>query len=300
MAQRIGFVSDLHLSLRNPSTRKDNYFEAGIAKLEFILQNCDIVVQLGDFFNKARTEDIVKNRVLDLISRYNKPIYVVPGNHDIENDLLETLPNTSLMNLAYHNAVTLLTSDRVWNIGGLRIGVLDYDVDKAKKQSFENVDAVVGHHFYSWYRDPSKSIEEPDIAKYNTRYLFLGHDHEPHKAIQVGNTVIVRTGSILRTELNSYTPQMSPYFIVIDADIKSPEVVEIPHTSFEDTFFYEEKKTFKKCAKLISDIKSFLQGIDLKPESKKSIGSILENDLKAPKEVVDYLQLVYRVNHVPF
>ena len=303
MAKRIGFALDLHCRLFNPSTRKDNYFEASMQKLEFLLQNCDVLIQAGDFFDKARTEDVVKNRILNLLNRYKVPIYVVPGNHDVENDLLETLPNTSLANLAYHNAVTILTPDKIWNIEGLKIGVLDFYVEKAKKQSFDEVDVVVGHHFYNWFRDPSKSIEPQDVDKYNTNYLILGHDHEPHEDLQLGNTIIIRTGSILRTELASYTNWHSPCFHIIEVNGSkySPiKKIEIPYTPFELAFLHEEKKTFKKCAKLVSEIKAFLENIELQSENKKSIGEILIKELKAPKEVVEYLSLIYRCNHQPF
>lgn len=305
MAQRIGIVPDLHLKYLNPSTRKDNYFEAGIAKLEFILQNCNIIIQLGDFFDKSKTEDIVKNRVLALFNRYRKPVYIVPGNHDIENNQIETLPNTSLMNLAYHGMVTVLTPDRVWDIGGLKIGVLDYYIDAAKKQSFEEeVDIVIGHHFYDWFRDPSKGLEPQDIAKYNANYLFLGHDHEPHENLEIDGTTIIRAGSVMRTELNSNTPKHIPSFHIIDAKdngiFTEPKRVEIPCTPWTDAFFYKEKQSFKKCTKLVSDIKTFLEQIELQPESKRTVGQILKEDLKAPKEVYEHLELIYRLNHLVF
>lgn len=305
MAQRIGIVPDLHLRYLNPSTRKDNYFEAGMKKLEFILQNCNIIIQLGDFFDKSKTEDIVKNRVLALLNRYRKPVYIVPGNHDIENDQIETLPNTSLMNLAYHGMVTILTPDRIWDVGGLKVGVLDYYIDAAKKQSFdEKVDIVVGHHFYDWFRDPSKGIEAQDIAKYNTNYLFLGHDHEHHEDLKIENTTIIRAGSIMRTELNSNMPKHIPSFHIIDTKnngtFTEPKRIEIPCTSWTEAFFYEEKKSFKKCAKLISDIKTFLEQVEMQPESKRTIGQILKEDLKAPKEIYEHLELIYRLNHLPF
>ena len=82
MARRIGIVSDLHFMLRNPSSRKDSY-EACFQKFEFILNQCDTLILLGDVFDKA-TEDIVKNRILTLLNAYKKKVYVIPGNHDIE------------------------------------------------------------------------------------------------------------------------------------------------------------------------------------------------------------------------
>lgn len=300
---RVGIVSDLHGRLLNPSSRKDNYFLAFIQKLNFIMQNCDVVIQLGDWFDKAHTEDIVKNLILDLINTHNKPVYLIPGNHDIDNDNMETLPKTSLGNIVKHKAVTLLTSDRIWEIAGLKVGVLDYDINIAKKQVFEKVDIVVGHHFYNWTRDLSLSLEAENIAQYNSNYVFLGHDHEPHQLENVGETVIVRMGSIMRKDLNEYTKDHVPSFWILEVEnnqIKDIEIKELPHTPFKEAFRYEEKRVFKKCTKLLSDIKEFLSTIEIRPEAKKTIGKILVEDLNAPKEVIDYLQLVYRVNHLDF
>ena len=329
MACRIGIVPDLHARLLNPSSRKDNYYEAMINKLEFILQNCGVVVQLGDFFDKPRTEDVVKNRVLGLFNQYKKPIYIVPGNHDIEKDQIDTLSSTSLGNLAYHNAVTILTPDRIWTIGGIKFGVLDYYIEKAKAQSFdERIDVLVGHHFFEWGRDPKVSIETTDLYKYNAKYLFLGHDHQPwedkifmfdkdNQAYQTcpetlakfdkdekpNTTTVIRRGSVMRKDLAAYSESHQPQFTVISTDngkILDIEHIDIPCTPFKYAFFYEEKKTFKKCAKLVSDIKSFLEGMDLQAKRKESMRTILNDQLKAPKEVVEYLDLIHRVNHLQF
>jgi DNA repair exonuclease SbcCD nuclease subunit len=305
MVTRIGIVPDLHARLMTPSSRKDSYFAAFMQKLEFILSNCDVMIQLGDWFDKAHTEDVVKNMILDCINAHNVPIYIVPGNHDIDKDTMETLPKTSLGNLIKHKAVTLLTPDKVWNISGLKVGVLDYDIKEAKKQSFEDIDIVVGHHFYNWERDLEFSLVEEDIPKFNTKHLFLGHDHEPHPIEQVGNTQIHRLGSVMRTELKEYTKDHMPKFCAIDVnssgEIENIEYVPISCAKkFEDAFRYEEKKTFKRCTKLISDIKGFLESIDIQPSAKRTLGQILEEDLKAPKEVRDYIMLIYRANNISF
>lgn len=299
MAERIGICLDLHCRLINPRSRKDDYFNSCMRKLEFMLQNCDVLLSAGDFFDKARTEDAVKNRILSLINRYNTKIYIVPGNHDIENDEMDTLPKTSLGNLAYHKAVTILTSDRIWEISGLKIGVLPYDIEEAKKTKFsEHLDLVLGHHFYNWSYDLAKSIEPSEVEKYNTDYLFLGHDHEPHEIETVGSTKIYRMGSVMRDHLKEYSSSHVPKFILFDKE--NPAEVIIPHGSFEKVFRFEEKKHLKKCTKLMSDIKGFLESMDARTSSQRSIGQILKEELKAPKEIQDYLYLIYRLHHLEF
>lgn len=305
MAKRIGIFNDLHGRLLNPTSRKDNYFEACMNKLEYIVASVDVLFSTGDLFDKARTEDVVKNRMLAIFNKYKIPVFIVPGNHDIEKDNLETLPRTSLGNLAYHKAITIMDPNKVYEVEGIKFGSLKYDIAEAKAQRFENVDIVLGHHFYDWWKDPEHKncLSAEDIANYNVPYIFLGHDHEPHQIVQIGNTLVYRTGSVMRQKLESYTEKHMPNFckFTVEDGIMSDITVEIiPHTKFTDAFLVEEKRTFKKCTKLVSDIKSFLESIDLQTSSKKTIGQILRDPLKAPEEVIDYLQLIYRVNHLQF
>lgn len=304
MAPTIGICLDLHCRLTPPSSRKDDYFNACIKKLEFMLKNCDILLSAGDFFDKARSEDIVKNRVLSLLNTYDTKIYIVPGNHDIENDNPETLPKTSLGNLAYHGKVTILTPDKIWEIAGLKVGVLPYHVEDAKKTKFDqHLDIVLGHHFYEWNRDLTKSIESVDVEKYNTDYLFLGHDHEPHpiKTLEFTShkTNIYRFGSVMRDSLNAYTENHIPKFVLFSREEGVKEIV-LPHKPYMEIFRVEEKHNLKKCTKLMTDIKGFLESIDIKTTNQRTIGQILKNELKAPKEVQDYLYLVYRLHHLEF
>ena len=280
---RVGFALDLHAALQNPTSRKDSYFDACINKLEFMLKSCDTLVLAGDLFHKARTEDVVKNRILKLLNHYGKDVYTIIGNHDIEQDAMHTLPRTSLGNLAYHKCVTILNPDKIWNISGLKVGVLSYNIETAKSQTFESeLDVVIGHHFYEWTRDLTKSIEESNVAQYNTRYLILGHDHEPHPNILVNNTTILRFGSVMRDRLQSYTPEHRPTMAVFElkrSKIENVVFLEIPHTPFESAFRFEEKREFKKCTKLVSDIRGFLESMKLENTSKKTIGTVLKDNL---------------------
>ena len=308
MVLRVGIIYDLHARFSTPSMRTDNYFESCMSKLEYILQRIDIGIHLGDFFEKARTEDVVKNRILEILNRYDKKLYTVLGNHDFERDVLETLPNTSLGNLLYHKQMTLLTPDRVWEIAGLKVGVLDYFIENAKKQSFDDIDIVVGHHAYEWGRDPSKGIEEADIKRYNAKYAFFGHDHQPYDPKVVGKTTIYRCGSTMRTDAQAYTPTHIPSFIILEVDEKKgkilgePKIVPIECAlPYEECFRVDQKRTFKKLARVMSDVKNLLDKMELdKTTNRLTIGTILKERLKAPDDIYNYLELVYRMNHLEF
>ena len=81
------YISDLHLSDKQPISRVDNVFEAGMYKLEYVLRRAKelgtFVVCGGDFFHEPRVSYKVLNGVIDLLKKYQVDVYTVFGNHDL-------------------------------------------------------------------------------------------------------------------------------------------------------------------------------------------------------------------------
>ena len=167
---------------------------------------------------------------------------------------------------------------------------------------YETVDIMLGHHFYNWTRDPNQSLMPEHIEKFNTKFLFLGHDHEPHEPETIGNTMILRPGSVLRTELKAYTMQHKPHYYTLfqrDSQIQLQEN-QIPHENAQSVFRIQEKQDLKHCAKLMTEIKNLLDSTDIATGNQKSIREILTTELNAPQDVLEYLSLIYKVNRMEF
>ena len=82
----VGFVLDLHGRNNNPIARMDNYPEAILKKVEYILDNNDIIIFLGDIFNTYLTGTNFINKLLLLLVKAHasgKIIRMIMGNHDI-------------------------------------------------------------------------------------------------------------------------------------------------------------------------------------------------------------------------
>ena len=81
------YISDLHLSDKQPISRVDNVFEAGMYKLEHVLRRAKelgtFVVCGGEFFHEPRVSYKVLNGVIDLLKKYKVDVYTVFGNHDL-------------------------------------------------------------------------------------------------------------------------------------------------------------------------------------------------------------------------
>lgn len=78
-AETFLITSDLHL------TRDISDHETTLNALRDAAQSVDAVILLGDSTNNARMEEHA--HVLDFLSSFGKPAYVIPGNHDVTLDI---------------------------------------------------------------------------------------------------------------------------------------------------------------------------------------------------------------------
>lgn len=95
---RILLVGDIHMSDRAPSSATESYVDdlidmlAHVAKLEAEL-GADAVVWAGDIFHHkqpSRTSHATVLKMIGVVKLY-KNLYIVTGNHDISNDVLDSV-----------------------------------------------------------------------------------------------------------------------------------------------------------------------------------------------------------------
>jgi DNA repair exonuclease SbcCD nuclease subunit len=97
-------TSDLHLADRAPSSCQDGYADDLFDLLHQTVKvarkrKVKAVVWAGDIFHvkaPSRTSHGLVNRAIDLIHTYPCPVFIVPGNHDIRHDRLESLDSQPL------------------------------------------------------------------------------------------------------------------------------------------------------------------------------------------------------------
>lgn len=207
--KNVAIIGDVHLKLSNPRCRKDNYLNALLEKLEYIIQNNDVVICLGDLFDKASVEEQCKNLFLQLLFTYNKPFYTIWGNHDLFKYNIDSLEETSLGICIVKNAVKHLDSLKINN------KYIFKEIPFVKKNPIlpdaDQNTILLGHFFYESEITPTYSIFKTQIENNNAKYIILGHDHTPYPVEYINNTILIRPGSTCRNTSNNYNYRIPEY-----------------------------------------------------------------------------------------
>ena len=122
---RIGFVGDLHAADTAPQSRKDNYYDAILTKMDGIkalVKQWDIdgLVWLGDIFHQKKSARVSDRLRRDLIFRFQDMgahNFVVPGNHDMNPKGVEGLDHQPLGTLEAAGAIRILRETDPFSLG---------------------------------------------------------------------------------------------------------------------------------------------------------------------------------------
>src|SRR5271157_1179336 len=97
-------ASDIHICDINPRARTDDFKETILEKIDQIRIACqklkaDAFIIAGDLFNLKNPNKNTHSLVRELIEVFKKfkcPVYMIPGNHDLMGNSLESLKDQPL------------------------------------------------------------------------------------------------------------------------------------------------------------------------------------------------------------
>ena len=200
---KIGIVIDPHLVESNPRCRSDRFLETALAKLEYVAKENDYVVIAGDLFHVHNNGTLFFNTVHTLFNKYKDKWHAIPGNHDVFNRNVNALNRTTLGSLYYTGVLNLHT--KPWELYGLTFVPCLVDTDPKKIQvDADNSDILIAHKFFENGFCPDESLTKDDIRRLNYKAVFLGHDHKPYDEEFVGNSPVIRMGSLTRIDTQVY------------------------------------------------------------------------------------------------
>lgn len=295
----IWFIGDAHLWHNTPSSRKDDYPESILRKLESLLLQIepnDICIFSGDFFHTPHVADWYLSKVADVLNSAKDrglKVYTIYGNHEPKPTARYSGTDNSLSVLISSGVIKHLDHVR-WN--GIDIIGWDYHDLEIEPYSGDSPAIYVIHRFV--FEKPDSRISSDEILYYdqikelNVVAVLAGHDHCIYQPERVGNTLIVRPGALSRGTIHHYNRVREIFISKISISKKkiSAEYVKVDCKSPDEIFqeadvildmtmnrvneFIEILKRNKKATH--SSISEVVNSIDMEPPVKKCIYKYLQ------------------------
>jgi DNA repair protein SbcD/Mre11 len=241
--------------------RVEGYADHILDKLRFTTTiESDIVIFSGDVFHlkaPTRTSHALVQRMCDIIRAYDRPVYIVPGNHDVQHDRMESLEKQPLGVLFKAGALPL--DGEVQTTWGTMYGVpwlSDWKRDLPlymKPWRNSKATLMVAHApiVPSGQTRPYEVISALDWAKQMGRagHIAYGHMHDPEGVFPEfehdGEYLFVNEGALSRGTINESSMMRKPAVTLYHSDGESPseifERIEVPHLPAEKVFRIADK-----------------------------------------------------------
>jgi DNA repair exonuclease SbcCD nuclease subunit len=229
VSRQILIVNDIHASRRPPSSCTDSYWPD---LLDLLLQTVSVaaerevsaVVWAGDVFHHKTprlTDHGLVQDLIGVIHAYRSPLFVVPGNHDMQHDRPDSIDVTQPLGVLFRAGARRLDG---WAGDNLPL----YGVPWQQEWSRERVKSclagwesgmfgrslVVTHApIYPPGREPRYAGAELTPARWwsdamadgsLSHGLAYGHIHEPHDTWSHGGTAFCNFGALSRGSLDEY------------------------------------------------------------------------------------------------
>lgn len=297
----IAIVGDVHI---NPSvsSRKDNYFDTCLQKIEEIASKNKNVIFLGDVFNSPT---LPYNYFVDVYSLLNKlkangtRFYSILGNHDVFNEREDSLLKTSLGLCYVTGVIELILPDKPITINGYNFHTSYVSLKKAKEhlinKKFNADDILLLHHYFE---DQYDGLNYNDLCNLGCNKIFFGHEHSAfEKGRKIYNEFTAyRCGSLLRNSSIEYNLKRQIFYYVIDNnEVKccSVECMKPAEEVFTYEAFNQENLHKKQFLNNINDvIGRYTNNISTK--SIFNIKTILD-EINTPIDSINYIKSKYEL-----
>lgn len=294
---KIGILIDPHVTDRH-RCRQDNFLETAINKLDYIAKNNDYVIICGDIFHTNSNSNYIFYRMYKLFTKHKGKFYAIPGNHDLLHNNLNMLEKTTIGSLALTGALNLKFS-------GFNIEKVHFEVSHVMKNLDaipvdDNTSVLIGHNYYEMLTTPKESFTKEEIKNLNYKLVFLGHDHKPYEEELVGESILIRMGSLTRIDTQEYNKDRKIYYYQLDTETLDYEKKEVPSKKIEEIYTFE---AYNRIGKRKQEI-SFVQIGDVLAKFKKrtaGINSLHEKLVKiASDREIEYIKSLHEINNVRY
>ena len=294
-------VNDIHATRRPPSSCTDSYWPdlADLLAQTTVIAAARAVsgvIYAGDVFHHkapSRTDHGLVQDLICLVKAYPCPVWIVPGNHDIQHDRLDSIESTQPLGVLLRTCAQPLEG---WD-GPDEDSRFDlYGVPWQQQWSQQRVHEVLADWRRETYgcslvathapvyppgQEPGYEGAEFTPASWwadamgNQGYLLYGHIHEPHGVWQHEGVTFCNFGALSRGSLDEYNLHRQVGVAVWDTGKAGPEAFEfvpLDARPAEEVFRlrqHEEAKAVQRHLDL------FLSGVDAVTLGLLSVESVI-------------------------
>ena len=322
---KILHITDSHGTVKSPESRTDVYYLSFLKKmyeLKYVIQQNDIklIIHTGDLFHSARVSDKFAGQLAEIIKSYGIPMYVVPGNHDIEGYTINTLDQTKL-GLLYKTGVVkeldrgknpIQLKHQKENLNISIVGQEYYkDIDTGNMADFEmrnnnpnanfNILAIHGYLCNSPQHPDVKCTQCKDIVT-DADVILAGHFHESFE-YHGPDFSVYNPGSMMRVEQTTYNKNHLPQYGILEIT-NNNGIVQHTYTMYpfkvaepsDKVFDYTLKNQKKKTLITLENFKNSIANTNFNSNLNTSIENIISSvagNLSVTQDIIDKTIDVY-------
>lgn len=293
---RLLLIGDIHLADKPPSVRTETYTEDILEKIRWCAtyaneHELDAVISLGDVFHiksPSRNSHALVQAAAEAFTIFSGITYIVPGNHDIVADRLDSLPGQPLGTLALHPRIRLaqayIPELKVWSIPYLD------DLEEFSSQVaavlLTEAELIVAHQsiFPPGQHPPYPHVNADVLAaNWGSIPLAYGHIHDPHGFYQANGVWFCNNGAISRGSLHEETLRRHPKVTVFDSETDGCPFtsVDVPHRPAEEVFRLDEVAEQKAAEERLDEFLTRVGEVSLTSLSIESVLNDAETKLSA-------------------
>ncbi len=263
-------MGDIHLSDRPPSSCTDTYLDDLFDILEQVGEmaterQSKAIIWAGDVFHHktpGRTSHKTLIDLIDLVGNYTVPVYVVPGNHDMLHDRLDSITVTQPLGVAISSGAVRLLKGWMYDGEHQPVFGLPWLQNWTEAMVYsrfadyrEAVDIDSGHHLvvthaplYPPGRELVHEFFPADTwagAMGMRGNVYYGHVHEPHGVWDTRGVTFCNPGAISRGSLHEHNLTREIRIAAWNSDTGDFELLPVPHKPATEVFRLVEAQKAK-------------------------------------------------------
>lgn len=298
---KVLFIGDVHLSPRIPISRKDDYPNTLLNKLDQIntlalANNVSDIIFLGDIFN---TKHMTLPFFIKCFDRFknikdnNINLYTCVGNHDILYNTDDTMKESPIQ-LLYDSNMFIKTPSL--QLDTTTIDIYDYTTLTPTLTQCEHTNQhhiLVGHYFFHLgFNDTDHTLTKDQCRDLHYDSYILGHDHTPYSPITTSQYQVHRPGSLSRGTSNTcQVNRTNIQILMFDTVTHEYTYLDLPNILSASDIYKEnlliDKVTLSDISDSLKDLLSALE-FDNSSDIFATLNSIpMEADIK--QLIISYL-----------